>query len=249
VDFGSYQHLLFERLDDGVLMITINRPERMNAMNERLHLELSRVFYDIDIDDDTGENFSSGGDLEMVARMTSDGELIRRQVQETLNMVHGIINCSKVVISAIEGYAVGAGLVVALLSDLSIASETCRLNDGHMRLGVVPGDHAVLIWPLLCGMARAKYYLLTGEFIDGKRAAEIGLVSLAVPQGEALTEAHRIASKMAQSPPQALSWAKRSLNSWLRSAAPAFEQSLAFEMLSFGYPEVVTQVQQLKKGG
>jgi len=92
-----------------------------------------------------------------------------------------MINLDKPVVSAINGVAVGAGLVVALLSDISIMSETARFTDGHTRLGVVAGDHAAIVWPLLCGMAKAKYYLLTSDFIDGREAERIGLVSLCVP--------------------------------------------------------------------
>jgi len=93
------------------------------------------------------------------------------------------------IISAINGVAVGAGLVVALLADISIMSETARFTDGHTKLGVVAGDHAAILWPLLCGMAKAKYYLLTSEFIDGREAERIGLVSLCVPAEQVLPKA------------------------------------------------------------
>jgi enoyl-CoA hydratase len=237
----TYEFIDVERREQGVLLLTLNRPQVMNATNERMHNELSRIFYDIDVDPDVrvvvvtgaGGNFCAGGDLGMVEQMLDDHELLARQYEETVNLVYGIINCSKVIISAIEGNAVGAGLSLGLLADISIASETAVLNDGHVRLGVAAGDHAAMIWPLLCGMARAKYVLLTGDSVDGREAADIGLVSKAVPAGQTLEEALRVAAQLVTRAPLALSWTKRSLNSWLRLAGPAFEQSLALEMLSF----------------
>ena len=136
-----------------------------------------------------------------------------------------MINLDKPVISAINGVAVGAGLVVALLSDISIMSETARFTDGHTRLGVVAGDHAAIVWPLLCGMAKAKYYLLTSDFIDGREAERIGLVSLCVPPAELLPKAFEVADKLATGAQQAIRWTKRSLNNWLRMAGPIFDQS------------------------
>ena len=144
-----------------------------------------------------------------------------------------MINLDKPVISAINGVAVGAGLVVALLSDISIMSETARFTDGHTRLGVVAGDHAAIVWPLLCGMAKAKYYLLTSDFIDGREAERIGLVSLCVPPAELLPKAFEVADKLATGAQQAIRWTKRSLNNWLRMAGPIFDQSIALEMLTF----------------
>jgi enoyl-CoA hydratase len=142
------------------------------------------------------------------------------------------------VVSAINGVAVGAGLVVALLADVSVISETARLTDGHTRLGVVAGDHAAIIWPLLCGMAKSRYYLLTSEFLDGKEAERIGLVSLCVPPDAVRQRAGEIADRLAAGSQTALRWTKRSLNNWLRQAGPIFDQSLALEMLSFMGPDV-----------
>jgi enoyl-CoA hydratase len=129
--------------------------------------------------------------------------------------------------------AVGAGLVVALLADVSIMSESARFTDGHTKLGVVAGDHAAILWPLSCGMAKAKYYLLTSDFIDGREAERIGLVSLCVPADQVLPKAFEVADKLARGAQQAIRWTKRSLNNWLRQAGPIFDQSIALEMLTF----------------
>src|SRR5438067_2115108 len=111
-----------------------------------------------------------------------------------------MINTDKPIISAINGVAVGAGLVVALLADISVMSETARFTDGHTKLGVVAGDHAAILWPLLCGMAKAKYYLLTSEFIDGREAERIGLVSLCVPAEQVLPKASKARKRGQPSP-------------------------------------------------
>src|SRR4029434_4852866 len=132
----------------------------------------------------------------MVDANARDPKRLARMVREASDLVYNMVNLDKPVISAINGVAVGAGLVVALLSDISIISETARFTDGHTKLGVVAGDHAAIIWPLLCGMAKAKYYLLTSDFIDGREAERIGLVSLCVPAADVLPKAFEVADKL-----------------------------------------------------
>ena len=177
MDYGDYQHLAFERRPNGVVLVTINRPEVLNATNDRLHWELTQIWLTLDADASArvavvtgaGRAFSAGGDLAMVDANSRDPKRLARTMREASDIVYNMINLDKPVISAINGVAVGAGLVVALLADISIMSETARFTDGHTRLGVVAGDHAAIVWPLLCGMAKAKYYLLTSDFIDGTR--------------------------------------------------------------------------------
>src|SRR5271167_52286 len=239
--YSEYQHLLFEQKGDGILLITINRPEVLNATNSRLHWELSRVWLDIADDDETnvivvtgaGRAFSAGGDLEMIQNMAASAANIGKAWKEAGDIVYNMINLDKPIISAINGVAVGAGLAVALLADISIAADNMRFTDGHLRIGVAAGDHAVIAWPLMCGMAKAKYYLLTSDFIDGKEAERIGLVSLCVPADKLMEKAMEVARKLGAGPQQALRWTKRSLNNWLRMAGPAFDTSLALEMLGF----------------
>ncbi|MFF2167440.1 enoyl-CoA hydratase/isomerase family protein [Streptomyces sp. NPDC058175] len=241
MDWSSYRHLTFEYPDDGILLIKINRPDRLNAMNAPLHTELSQVWLDVDKDDDcravviTGEGkaFSAGGDFEMVEATLGSYQTVTRLFKEAGDLVHNITDISKPVISAINGTAVGAGLAVALTADISIMSETARFTDGHHKLGVAAGDHAAFIWPLLCGMAKARYYLLTNDFIDGREAERIGLVSKCAPADEVLPEALRVAAKLAAGPRHATAATKRTLNHWLRQATPIFENALALEMLQF----------------
>ncbi|HEV2450593.1 MAG TPA: enoyl-CoA hydratase/isomerase family protein [Streptosporangiaceae bacterium] len=241
MDYGGYQHLLFERRDHGVLLITLNRPDSYNAADEVMHSELATVWTDVARDDQArvavvtgaGKAFSAGGDLAMVERMAGNYDKVTRMLTEMSELVYNMINCEKPIVSAINGVAVGAGLVVALLADISICAEEARLGDGHVRLGAVAGDHAAIIWPLLCGMAKARYYLLTGEMLSGAEAERIGLVSRAVPGEQVLQEAFRVAGLLATGSQQAIRLSKRALNGWLRAAGPIFDQSAAYEMLSF----------------
>jgi enoyl-CoA hydratase len=241
--FDQYQHLLFERHEDGVLLITINRPEVRNATNARLHWELGQVWKDVGEDDQTrvavitgaaaGNAFCAGGDNSLIESTAGDYAKIAKMWQEANDIVYNMLNLDKPIISAINGPALGGGLAVALMADIPVAAESARIIDPHVRLGVATGDHAVIIWPLLCGMAKAKYYLLTAEGMDGKEAERIGLVSLCVPAEQLIGRAMGIARQLGRGPQQALRWTKRSLNNWLKMAAPAFDTSLALEMLGF----------------
>ena len=247
MDYSHYKGLRFERRDNGVLLITIDRPAVYNAVDEDLHRDLGLVWRDVDADPETrvavitgaGKAFSSGGEIAMERRIIGDFAAAQRTMREARDLVLNIVNCDKPIISAINGVAVGAGLAVALLADISIIGEDVKFTDGHLRVGITAGDHAVMLWPLLCGMAKAKYYLLTSDFIDGREAERIGLVSKCVPNARVLEEALAVAAKLAAGPQVALRWTKRSLNHWLRAAQPAFEASLALEMLDFLGPDVV----------
>src|SRR5437879_9619292 len=242
MDYRDYQHLTFERRERGVVLVTINRPEVLNATNDRLHWELTQVWPTLDADETarvavvTGAGtraFSAGGDLEMVEANSRDPKRLARTIREASDLVYNMINTDKPIISAINGVAVGAGLVVALLADISIMSETARFTDGHTKLGVVAGDHAAILWPLLCGMAKAKYYLLTSDFIDGREAERIGLVSLCVPADQVLPKALEVGDRLARGAQPPIRWTNRPTNNWLRQAGPIFDQSIALEMLTF----------------
>lgn len=247
MDYSSYHHLLVT-VTDQVATVTINRPEVFNATNDVLHRELTTIWRDLGADPEVrvavvtgaGEQaFSAGGDLaDIEARAALPAEerfeSVMRVMKEAEAIVYEMVNCEKIIISAINGVAVGAGLAVALMADISIIAEEARLTDGHARLGVAAGDHAAISWPLLCGMAKAKYYLLTCDFIDGREAERIGLVSKAVPRAELLSEAHAVARKLADGPQHALRATKKALNQWFRlGGITAFDYSLALEMLGF----------------
>jgi len=253
--FEDYEQLTFEHRDHGVLLITIDRPEKYNATDEQMHTELSRVWTDVSADDATrvavitgaGKAFSAGGDLAMVERIAGDYDRVQHMLKEMSDLVYNIINCEKPIVSAINGVAVGAGTVAALLADVAIVAEDARIGDGHVKLGVAAGDHAAIIWPLLAGMAKARYYLLTGEMITGAEAERLGMVAKALPRDQVLDEALRVADVLATGAQQAIRLTKRSLNNWLRQAGPTFDQSAAYEMLTFMGPDVVEGVAALRE--
>ncbi len=242
MNYADFQFLKFENKPNGVLLITINRPEVMNATNARLHWELTKVWGVVNDDPKTkvavitgagDQAFSAGGDLDWVGNMVGNPKEIANTMTEAADVVYNMMACDKPIISAINGVAVGAGLAVAFLADISIMAEEAKITDGHVKIGVAAGDHAAILWPLLCGMAKAKYYLMTAEFVNGKEAERIGLVSLCVPRAELMDKAMAVANKLAAGSQQAIRLTKRSLNGWMNVARPIFESSLAMEMLCF----------------
>ena len=246
MDYSSYEELKIRRLEPGILEIAMRAEEgKLSVTTARMHAEMARVWLDVDRDPETrvailrgeGRGFSAGGDLKMVEEMTRDFAVRARVWREAKDLVYNLINCSKLVVSAMHGPAVGAGLVAGLLSDISIAAKNARIIDGHTRLGVAAGDHAAIVWPLLCGMAKAKYYLLLCESISGEEAERLGLVSMACEENELQQKALETARKLAAGAQTALRWTKYSLNNWLRMAGPAFDASLALEVLGFTGPE------------
>jgi enoyl-CoA hydratase len=253
--YADFQHILFERREHGVLWITLNRPEKLNAADRRLHTELVELWPLLDRDPEVrvavvtgaGRAFSAGGDLQLVEDAYQNYEEVVRILDEARELVYNILRCRKPIISAINGPAVGAGLVVALLADISIAAENARLADGHVRMGVAAGDHAAIIWPLLCGMAKAKYHLMTSDFVNGREAERIGLVSLCVPDEELLDKAAAVAANLATGPQHAIQFTKRALNQWLFQAGPIFDHSLALEMLGFFSEDMMAGVQALRE--
>jgi len=240
-----YHRLKFARPFEGVLEVILSNPGRLNAADSQMHRELANVWRDIDADETIGAvlvrgeggAFSSGGDFEMIEEMIGDYQVLLRVWKEARDLVYGVVNCSKPIVAAIEGPAVGAGLAVALLSDISVAGKTAHIVDGHVRLGVAAGDHAVMIWPLLCGLSKAKYYLLSNEPLSGEEAERIGLVSRCVEDGQVYTEALKIAQRLTQGSPTAIRFSKYALNNWLRMMGPNFDTSLALEFMGFMGPD------------
>ena len=243
--YASYTRLLFSRPAPGVLKIEMNRPERYNATDNAMHSELVRVWRDVDEDPDVsvsiitgiGKAFSAGGDFGIIRENIEDFDKRAEHWKGARDLVYNVINCSKPIISAIHGPAVGAGLVAALLADISITTRTARIIDGHTRLGVAAGDHAAICWPLLCGMAKAKYYLLTCDTLTGEEAERIGLVSLVVDDGQAQERAMEVARQLAGGATTAIQWTKLALNNWYRTMGPTFDASLAYEFIGFAGAE------------
>jgi enoyl-CoA hydratase len=253
--YSNYERLKFDWPDDRILRITMENPGRLNSADRIMHGELVEVWRDIDSDPDVGcaiirgagDAFSAGGDLDLVQEMTEDFDTLSRVWKEARDLVYNLVNCSKPLVSAMEGPAVGAGLVAGLLADVSIASRTARIIDGHTRLGVAAGDHAAIIWPLLCGLAKSKYYLLLCEPVSGEEAERIGLVSLCTEPEELHAKALEVARKLAAGSPSAIRWTKYALNNWLRMAGPTFDTSLALEFMGFNGPDVREGLSSLRE--
>jgi enoyl-CoA hydratase len=241
----GYTRLRMERPHPKVLRVIMDNG-RMNSADHAMHSELARIWKDIDNDPTVnatiltgaGKVFSSGGDFEMIKDLMKDSEARLRGWKEARDIVYNLVNCSKPVVTAMRGVAVGAGLVCGLLGDISIASKNCVIVDGHTRLGVAAGDHAAMIWPLLCGMAKAKYYLLLCDRLTGEEAERIGLISLAVDDDALDAKALEVASRLAEGAQSAIRLTKYALNNWLRQAGPTFDTSLALEFLGFSGDEV-----------
>jgi len=258
MDYSHYTTLAITRRGPADTVLDI----QMRALNGKLptaghdgHRELAQIWRDVGADDTVrcavlrgeGLGFSGGGDLALVQDMASDFEVRSRVWKEARDLVYNVINCDKPIVSALHGPAVGAGLVAGLLADISVAAKGAKIVDGHTRLGVAAGDHAAIVWPLLCGMAKAKYYLMLCEAVTGEEAERIGLVSLAVEEDQLLPRAYGIADKLAQGSQSAIRWTKYSLNNWLRQAGPSFDTSLALEFMGFAGPDVKEGIASLRE--
>lgn len=253
--YAGYQRLKFDTPGDRILRITMDAPGRLNAADDIMHQELGQIWKDVEDDPDVsvailcgaGEAFSAGGDFDMIDEMIDSFEVRARVWKEARDLVYNVINCSKPIVSAMQGPAVGAGLVAGLLADISIAAKDARIIDGHTRLGVAAGDHAAIVWPLLCGMAKAKYYLLLCEPVSGEEAERIGLVSMCVDAADLQDEAVKVAEKLARGAPSAIRFTKYALNNWLRMMGPTFDTSLALEFLGFTGPEAEEGLASLRE--
>jgi enoyl-CoA hydratase len=242
--YPAYKGLKLDWPAARVLRITIARG-KANAMDYELHHDITTIWRLIEDDSDvsavilTGEGrfFSAGGDFDMEKQIVSEFEMQLKLWKDGRDLVRNIVNCSKPIVAAINGPAAGGGLAAAMLSDVTIAARSAKIVDGHTRLGVVAGDHASIIWPLLCGMAKAKYYLMTCESLSAEEAERIGLITMVADDDKLQESAVQVATKLAQLAPTATRLTKYSLNNWLRVAWPIFDTSIALEMMSFGGPE------------
>lgn len=241
--------------EEGIAHLVFGPEGAMPVTDIAGHAVLGTIWRELDADPEVkvilvrseGKGFCAGGEMAMVEEMLDSESARARVMREARDLVRGMIDCGKPIVSAINGAAVGAGLAVALMADISIAARNAKLIDGHTKLGVAAGDHAVAIWPLLCGMAKAKYYLLLCDAVSGEEAERIGLVSRAVDADALLDEAMSIAQRLANGSASALAGTKRALNGWLHAAWPAFEASLGAEFMDFGGADAREGVAAIKE--
>jgi enoyl-CoA hydratase len=250
-DYSAYEHLLFERPEPGILKITINNPESLNAIAPPIHTEMGRVWLDVAADDETrvvlltgaGRAFSAGGDIHNMRESWGKRD-IHKVLREAKEIVNHMLDLPQPVIALVNGHAVGLGATIALTCDIVFMAEGARIGDRHVNVGLVAGDGGALIWPLLIGPHRAKQFLLTGDLITGTDAAAMGLVNKAVPLDQLEATGLELARQLAALPPLAVQWTKLSVNKLLKLVGnTAFETSIALEgasMMSKDHLEAVS---------
>ncbi len=241
--YAAFDRLLIDRPALHVVRVTINNPDKMNALDSAMHRQMEKIWSVIDRDDDArvsivtgaGRAFCAGGAVEdmPVEEPVDPNDAFASGFNAATALVRAIVNARKPIVSAINGPAVGAGLAIALLADIPIAAKQAKLFDGHLRIGVAAGDHAALIWPLLCGLAKAKYFLMTNAPMTGEEAERNNLVALSVDAEQLQSKAIEVASQIAATAPTAMRMTKYVLNHWLRQQQPIFDLSAAFEMVNF----------------
>lgn len=235
----------------GVCVVTMNRPDALNAADEFLHGELAGIWTELSADPEvraivltgSGKAFSGGGDLSLLERMTTDVELRARIMVEAADIVRSMTTVPVPIIAAVNGPAVGLGCSLAAMSDLVIIEEHAYFADPHVALGLVAADGGALTWPLLTSLMRAKEHLLLGDRLGAQLAMDIGLANRVVPAGESVTVALELADRMAALPPQAVRETKALLNTALRSVVDAaLPTAITTESASFDEPAFRTNL-------
>jgi enoyl-CoA hydratase len=236
-----FENVLISDEGDGIYLVTMNCPERLNALNGGLHEELIQVFQALDLADEckvmivtgAGRAFSAGGNAKEWKTKPVGSRVINRARNDPHHYVDAMLNIEKPVIAMVNGAAVGQGLMVALWCDIVIASKDARLGDRHINFGLLPGDGGVIMLPLLLGMHKAKELLLTGDLVNGEEAARLGLVNYAVDAEELKDFTMVMARKLAGQMPYALKVTKATLNMIIkRRNLDIFDLSHALEILT-----------------
>jgi enoyl-CoA hydratase len=241
MDYSRYELIKVEK-EDKVAIFTLNRPEALNAVNPQLHTELEDIFGDVGRDGDVnaivltgaGRAFCSGGDVKgMDARQFNDPLRSREPLSYAKRLITNLVNVEQPIIAAVNGHAVGLGATLALFCDVIISSENAKFGDPHVRVGLVAGDGGAVIWPLLCGLVKAKEYLMTGDLISAAEAERIGLINHVVPQDDVMPKAMELAHSLANGPTKAIRWTKMACNKRLRDEVNlVLDASLAAETIS-----------------
>ena len=239
MDLDRYKTLKFGRKGP-VLTITIDNGP-MNAVDDDLHHELSRVFVDAQDDPESdlivltgaGRAFCAGGDMEWFQAMIDETARFRGIMPDAKRIISTLLEVEKPVICRLNGAAAGLGASIALMSDVIIAREDALIGDPHVKVGLVAGDGGAVIWPQLVGYARAKEYLLTGDMLRASEAAAMGLINYAVPAEELDAKVDEMAGRILANPRWAVRWTKTAVNLPLREIANRVsDAALAYEIVS-----------------
>lgn len=240
MEFDAYQTVSFSRRAR-VLTVTMNRPDKLNAVNERMHTELAGLFQDVTADPDSdiivitgaGRAFSAGGDFNWFQDMIDDARVWENTRQEAKQIVFGLIDCEKPVIAKVNGHAMGLGATIALFSDVIFAARSAKFADPHVSVGLVAGDGGAVIWPQLIGYARAKEYLMTGDAISADDAAAMGLINHVVADTDLDDTVDAFVDRLSAGASQAIRYTKISVNIGLRQLAHSImDASIAYESLT-----------------
>ncbi len=240
MDYAHYEHITFQR-DGRVLTVTLNRPEKLNAVNERLHYELGQVFYDVGLDEEAdvviltgaGKAFCAGGDFSLMERTSARSSKYSASNIEGKRIVYSLVELEKPIICRMNGDAIGLGATIALLCDIIVAGEDARIADPHVRAGLVAGDGGALIWPQLIGYARAKEMLLLGTRLSATEAKDVGLINRVVSADKLDDEVNEIAEHLASGAVKAISWTKSIANIGLKKLMhDIMDSGMAYEALS-----------------
>lgn len=240
MDFGAYRNIAFSR-SGRILTVTLNRPAALNAMDQAMHEETSRLFYDVAMDKESevviltgaGRAFSAGGDIAGMQEMVDNPALFDISITEAKKVIFGILDCEKPIICKMNGDAVGLGATMALFCDVIFAADHARIGDPHVRVGLTAGDGGGVIWPQLIGFARAKEYLMTGDLIQAKDAAAMGLINHAVPAAELDARVDAFAKRIESGALKSIRWTKVSINVALKQLAHTMmDTCMAYEALS-----------------
>ena len=239
MDYSRYHSLSCER-QDKVLIVSLNRPEALNAINAELHTELSHVFADIALDQETnvmvltgkGRAFSAGGDIKWFQDLTPPQ--LDALFTKARKIIVDLLEVQRPIVAAVNGPATGLGATLALFSDVIFAADNARIGDPHVRVGVVAGDERGVIWPWLVGVARAKEFLLTGDLLTAAEAERVGLINRVVPAEQLMATALTLAQRLAAGPTQAIRGTKASVNQILRETVNlVLDTSFALERHTF----------------
>ena len=244
----SYEHLdqlLVER-DDGVLTVTLNRPQSLNAVTPTVHAQLERLWFEVTTDTSvrailltgTGRAFCAGADMKGVSNPTGgsrDAPSVARSFAHAKRLLASMLEVEQPIIAAVNGDAVGLGATLAFACDIILASNTARFADTHVsRMGVVAGDGGAVLWPLMMGVHKAKQHLLLGDFLGAVEAAEQGIINEVVDPAELMPRARDLARRFADGPQWALRWTKTTVNKLIRERLNLMlDTGLAAEWVTF----------------
>ena len=241
IDYNRFDQIKAALGDDGVLRVTLCKPEKRNIIDDATNYQLADVFQDANFDprvkvmvlDGEGPVFSAGGDMIKMQRKIDDTGLFYRGIANSRRLVFNALDCAKPTIAKVEGDAVGLGATLALLCDIVVATHDAKILDPHVNVGLVAGDGGALIWPQLVGYARAKRYVLLGEPILGKDAADMGLIAASGTAEEVNELVEKFARKFARSATQSVAGTKITMNAPLRQLAQSLmDIGMAYEGLS-----------------